>query len=50
MRNLLRLEAGADRGWLPETELREVIAYARRTRRGDLERRARTLAGRPGRD
>jgi hypothetical protein len=46
--HLLRLEAGADQGWLPEAQAEALLAYARRVRRDDLESRLRTIAGARG--
>jgi hypothetical protein len=43
--HLLRLEAGADRGWLPQDQAEALLEYARRASRGDLATRVRTLAG-----
>jgi hypothetical protein len=43
--HLLRLEAGADRGWLPQDQAEALLEYARRERRGDLATRVRALAG-----
>ncbi|MET8848886.1 hypothetical protein [Amycolatopsis sp. NPDC004625] len=43
--HLLRLEAGADQGWLPEAQAEALLEYARRSRRGDLETRVRAIAG-----
>ncbi|MGW5746096.1 hypothetical protein [Amycolatopsis sp. NPDC003861] len=43
--HLLRLEAGADRGWLPRDQAEALLEYARRERRGDLATRVRALAG-----
>jgi hypothetical protein len=43
--HLLRLEAGADQGWLPEEQAEALLEYARRARRGDLANRVRALAG-----
>ncbi|MEQ0560085.1 hypothetical protein ABJI51_13440 [Amycolatopsis sp. NEAU-NG30] len=43
--HLLRLEAAADRGWLPADQAEALLDYARRARRGDLATRTRALAG-----
>lgn len=43
--HLLRLEAGADQGWLPEAQAEALLEYARRARRGDLATRVRAIAG-----
>jgi len=43
--HLLRLEAGADQGWLPEAQAEALLAYAQRLDRGDLESRLRAIAG-----
>jgi hypothetical protein len=41
--HLLRLEAGADRGWLPEDQTEALLEYARRARRGDLATRVQSI-------
>jgi len=46
--HLLRLEAGADQGWLPEAQAEALLAYAQRLDRGDLESRLRAIAGARG--
>ncbi|MEU0532620.1 hypothetical protein [Amycolatopsis tolypomycina] len=43
--HLLRLEAGADRGWLPQEQVEALLEYARREHRGDLASRVRAIAG-----
>ena len=43
--HLLRLEAGADRGWLPQAQAEALLEYARRARRVDLATRVRAIAG-----
>ncbi|WP_240490896.1 hypothetical protein, partial [Amycolatopsis vancoresmycina] len=43
--HLLRLEAAADQGWLPEAQAEALLEYSRRARRGDLATRVRALAG-----
>ncbi|WP_103349252.1 hypothetical protein [Amycolatopsis sp. CA-128772] len=43
--HLLRLESGADQGWLPEEQAEALLEYARRARRGDLATRVRALTG-----
>ncbi len=42
--HLLRLEAGADRGWLPRDQAQALLEYARRERRGDLATRVAAIA------
>ncbi|WP_410565294.1 hypothetical protein [Amycolatopsis sp. cmx-4-61] len=43
--HLLRLEAGVDRGWLPQEQVEALLEYARRERRGDLATKVRALVG-----
>jgi hypothetical protein len=43
--HLLRLEAGADRGWLPRAQAEALLEYAHRARRSDLATRVRAIAG-----
>ncbi|WP_370962950.1 hypothetical protein [Amycolatopsis sp. cg9] len=43
--HLLRLEAGADQGWLPQEQVEALLEYARKARRGDLVQRVRAIAG-----
>ncbi|NBH07602.1 hypothetical protein [Amycolatopsis sp. SID8362] len=45
--HLLRLEAGADQGWLPQEQVEALLEYARKARRGDLALRVRAIAGAP---
>lgn len=46
--HLLRLEAGADQGRLPQEQVEALLEYARRARRGDLAKRARAITGSRG--
>ena len=43
--HLLRLEAGADQGWLPQEQVEALLEYAQRARRDDLALRVRAIAG-----
>ena len=43
--HLLRLEVGADQGWLPEAHAEALLEYAQRARRSDLATRVRSIAG-----
>jgi hypothetical protein len=43
--HLLRLEAGADQGWLPQAQSEALLEYAHRARRSDLATRVRAIAG-----
>ncbi len=45
---LVRLESGAELGWLPRDEREELIVYARRAGRTDIEKRAQQIAPLPG--
>jgi hypothetical protein len=46
--HLLRLEIGADQGWLPQAQAEALLEYARRVRRGDLVTRVQAIATSPG--
>jgi hypothetical protein len=46
--HLLRLEAGADQGWLPEAQAEALLEYARRARRRDIASRVRAIPAGPG--
>lgn len=46
--HLMRLESGCAQGWLPREEYDELIAYARRVRRSDIEQRAQGIRPLPG--
>lgn len=43
VRYLVRLETGWEQGWLPHADRDELIAYARRVRRADIEERAQAI-------
>jgi hypothetical protein len=45
--HLLRLETGADQGWLPREQVEALLEYARRARRSDLALRLRAIAVAP---
>lgn len=40
---LVRLETGSEQGWLPQDDRKDLIDYARRARRPDIERRAQAI-------
>jgi hypothetical protein len=46
--HLLRLEIGADQGWLPQAQAEALLEYARRVRRGDLVTRVQAMETGPG--
>ncbi|MEA5365022.1 hypothetical protein VA596_36195 [Amycolatopsis sp., V23-08] len=46
--HLLRLEIGADQGWLPEAQVEALLEYARRARRSDLVTRVQAIEAGPG--
>lgn len=43
VQHLVRLETGCEQGWLPREDRDDLIAYARRVRRSDIEQRARAI-------
>lgn len=45
--HLLRLETGAEQGWLPEAQAEALLKYARRARRSDLVSRVHAMPAAP---